>query len=369
MRHFLLVILSFFLAGFCFAEDSIGELSYLEGGLKVVRNGNTLRRGVTFGFGVEQLDQFTTSSDGYAEVEVYPSTGVSGTVKIQPNTSFYFDLSNLREGKGGTLELLTGSVGLSVKKLAGRSRMDIRTRGTVMGVRGTTFQVIIAVNGDILVTCEEGRVECRDDSGSVLYAAPGRVVERTEDAVFRNIPITVSSLSEFRKNWNAEKIEAFKANAGRVLKYYSERYLELRDQFIEGYQNLLTRRDVIDKWIREDREGRTGGTAEMMQEKKALFDKLANVRKVLFIFEKIYYRVEELYEYYQEGYGRGLIRPGLTAAGFYKMVERDRGVLQEYMSSLRYIMKLYALRNGGELPFDSFTEFADEDDFFGDGSF
>jgi hypothetical protein len=39
------------------------------------------------------------------------------------------------------------------------------------------------------------------------------------------------------------------------------------------------------------------------------------------------------------------------------------------MSGLRYIMKLYALRNGGELPFDSFTEFAEEDDFFGDGSF
>lgn len=353
----------------CFGDEAIGEISYLEGGLRVVRNGKHLTRGVTFGFNVEQLDQFTTGSDGYAEVNVFPSTGVSGTVKIQPNTSFYFDLSNLREGKGGTLEMLAGSVGLSVKKLAGRSRMEVRTRGAVMGVRGTTFQVFIAVNGDILVSCEEGKVECQDDSGDVLYAAPGRVVERTEDAVFRNIPVAIGDLDEFRKNWNAEKIEAFKANAGRVLKYYSERYLELRDKFIEEFGDLLMRRDILDKWIKEDQEGRIGSTAARMREKKAIFGKLADIRKVLFIFEKIYYRVLELHGYYQEGYGRGLIRPGLTAAGFFNMFQEDRETLLDYMSDVRYVMKLYAKRNGGELPFDAFSDFSDEDDFFGDDSF
>jgi hypothetical protein len=238
-----------------------------------------------------------------------------------------------------------------------------------MGVRGTTFQVFIAVNGDILVSCEEGKVECQDDSGDVLYAAPGRVVERTEDAVFRNIPVAIGDLDEFRKNWNAEKIEAFKANAGRVLKYYSERYLELRDKFIEEFGDLLMRRDILDKWIKEDQEGRIGSTAARMREKKAIFGKLADIRKVLFIFEKIYYRVLELHGYYQEGYGRGLIRPGLTAAGFFNMFQEDRETLLDYMSDVRYVMKLYAKRNGGELPFDAFSDFSDEDDFFGDDSF
>ncbi|MFP4443364.1 MAG: hypothetical protein ACLFST_09605, partial [Spirochaetia bacterium] len=101
MKRIIAILIIVTSGGLCFGEDTIGEISYVEGGLQVVRNGKRLTRGVTFGFDVEQLDQFTTDSSGYAEVNVLPSTGVSGTVKIQPNTSFYFDLSNLREGKGG----------------------------------------------------------------------------------------------------------------------------------------------------------------------------------------------------------------------------------------------------------------------------
>jgi ferric-dicitrate binding protein FerR (iron transport regulator) len=81
----------------------------------------------------------------------------------------------------GNVELLAGRLNFQIDKMAGSSGFEVRTQAAVMGVRGTTFSVITAPQGEILVTTREGRVEVSDSEGSVSYAQPGQVVEASEE--------------------------------------------------------------------------------------------------------------------------------------------------------------------------------------------
>jgi hypothetical protein len=101
-----------------------------------------------------------------------------------------------------------------------------------------------------------------------------------------------------------------------------------------------------------------------MQEKKELIGKLLALRKILYMFERVYFRLIELEGYYRQGYGRGQIEPGLSSAAFFNRFNREKRELGEKMAELRYITKLYAKRNNGNFPTDLFEQ--GEEEFFGD---
>ena len=369
MKKTLLFAFLVSLAGALFA-DEVGEITYLQDKADIVRGGKTIA--ADFGTPVENFDCITTTKQGLAEIAIDASTGIDGSIKIKPGTSMYLDLSSLRTEQKGAVELLAGSVALSVKKLSGKSNLEVRTQSATMGVRGTTFEVSTEAAGEILVSCDSGRVECRDNDGKVLFAEPGMVVEKIPGEQFRNIPIRVSDIESFRKNWHTERIEAFKANAGKAFKFYSDRYLELKAQFDEAYKSLLAKRNVLDKWFKEDARKAQGGKLEVMQEKKALFEPLKNLRRINFLFEKVYYRLLELEEYQSQGLGKGPLGNGYTADQFFNRFRNEAEGLKERMNIVRYSMKLFALRNEGSTPFDGLNEEtgpgenskADEDKFF-----
>lgn len=370
MKKIVTVLLVMTLAAALFA-DQVGEISYLADRASITRNGKDLR--ADFGSPVENYDSIRTADKGLVEIAIFPETGIDGTIRVKPNSTLFLEITSLRSEQKGSVELLSGSVAVAVKKLSGKSKFEIRGQGVVMGVRGTSFEVTTSPAGDILVTCETGRVVCEDESGRSLFAEPGSVVERTAEGDFRNIPVRVSSLEEFRRNWNAEKIEALKSNANRAVRDYAARYMDLKRQFDEAYRGLLMKRDVLDKWFREEARGTTGSTIEVMREKTALMEPLMALRRVSFLFERVYYRLLELEGYHREGHGRGPLGNGMTSDQFFRRMQNEAQDLQERTNIVRYAMKLYAKRNDGVSLFDdllggaasSDSSVSEEESFFG----
>jgi hypothetical protein len=336
-----------------FAQNRIGEIVYLENEVALTRNSHTTAE-VDIGTALENYDLLSTGPTGYAEVEVNAPQAPGTVLKISPGTRFYFELNTVGGKNTTTVGMLGGSLSVKVAKLSGRQQVEVATESALMGVRGTTFEVTISPAGDILVDSEEGQVSCIDDSGTELFAEPGTVVEKRPGELFRTVPVAVSSLEQFRREWNAERIEAFKANALRAISFYAKRYTSLKERFDTAYARLESEREVLRKWYEEDRQGRVGGTMDSLREKKRLIGPLLELRKVLYLFERTYFRLLELQDYYRQGYGRGQIEPGLSSAAFFSRFEREQEELARKMAEIRYVTKLYARRNGGEFPTDLF---------------
>jgi hypothetical protein len=347
------------------AQAEIGAIAYMEEGVEIDRNRETIPAWDVFiGMGVENYDLMRTDGTGYAEVELDSPRSAPSIVKISPNTSFYFEMNKIGRDDTTTIGLITGSLSVKVAKLSGRQNVEVATESALMGVRGTDFDVTLSPGGDILVTAEEGRVSCIDDSGQELFAEPGRVVEKRPGELFREVPVAVSDLETFQREWYAEQLEVFKANALGAIKFYAGRYLRLKSRFDSAYGDLQGNTQILRKWYEEDRHGRIGGRMESMREKKELIGELLELRKILYMFERVYFRLIELEGYYREGYGRGQIEPGLSSAAFFNRFNREKRELGEKMAELRYITKLYAKRNDGNFPTDLFEQ--GEEEFFGE---
>jgi hypothetical protein len=213
-------------------------------------------------------------------------------------------------------------------------------------VRGTKFDVRTSAGGDILVTCGEGRVSCEDSGGNVLFAEPGRAVECTAEGTFRDIFLKTDDISAFQESWDMDKLEVFKVNANRAIAHFAGRNKSLKIQFDAAYLNLLSKKSVLDKWYGEDARGQTGSTIDSMREKTALIGPLMNVKRVSFLLEPVLYRLLELQELHRQGYGRGPLGDSTTTQ-FFQDFSDDAVTLQERMATIRYILKLYALRNEG----------------------
>jgi len=347
------------------AQAEIGAIAYMEEGVEIDRNRETIPAWDVFiGMGVENYDLMRTDGTGYAEVELDSPRSAPSIVKISPNTSFYFEMNKIGRDDTTTIGLITGSLSVKVAKLSGRQNVEVATESALMGVRGTDFDVTLSPGGDILVTAEEGRVSCIDDSGQELFAEPGRVVEKRPGELFREVPVAVSDLETFQREWYAERLEVFKSNALGAIKFYAGRYLRLKSRFDSAYGDLQGNTQILRKWYEEDRHGRIGGRMESMREKKELIGELLELRKILYMFERVYFRLIELEGYYREGYGRGQIEPGLSSAAFFNRFNREKRELGEKMAELRYITKLYAKRNDGNFPTDLFEQ--GEEEFFGE---
>jgi len=326
--------------------DSIGQVSYLQGSVEVVRGDQTHTSDVDFGFSLENFDQITTGSDGVAQLTLDPATGFDATITVQPDTTFNLNLGESDTGKTGALELMAGSVGLKVQKLADSAQFEVRSANAVMGIRGTEFDVATAVSGDLLVTVSEGRVECQDTTGETLYAEPERAVESVVDGDFHTLPVSAGKTIEFRRAWMESRITAFRNNAPQILRRYSVRYDLLRTRFDRAYELLMAKRDVLDRWFQEDRQQRVASRAQMLNESRQIEGGLLHLRRVDYVFSRLYYRILAMRRYYLT-----VVRwndlPGFSAQEFFRRVENDRPQITERLRTVRYVSKLFVKRQGG----------------------
>jgi hypothetical protein len=328
------------------AGDEAGEVSYIVPEAALTRAGRTLKP--DFGTPIENYDTISTGERGTVEIRLLPAAGMEGTLRVLPNSLLYIETAALENGRSGAVELLSGSLAVALKRISAEAHFEVRGQGAVISVRGTRFDVATSAQGNLLVTCEEGRVSCEDGGGNTLFAEPGRAVERTAEGLFRDIPVRMADLTGFRKNWNAEKLQTLKPNAGQVIDDYARRYANLKTQFDAAYHNLLSQKSVLDAWYREDSRGETGSSPKTLREKTALTSPLFTLKRITFLLEPVFYRLLELEDLYRAGYGSG----NAEAARFFSRLSNENAALKEQMSTVRYILKLYAKRNGGSALFN-----------------
>jgi len=343
-------------------EDEIGQIVYLEGTVDIIRNAKVLGSGeVGFGTIVQNMDQIKVGRDGFVEITLDENTGVPCTITIRANSALVFDISSLQKKQSANVDLLAGSVGLKVSKLSSGNKLNVQTGTASMGVRGTQFEVSFAVSGDVLLSTSEGDVECITEDGNTLHSIPGLVIEGSSDNNWTSQEVAVGDLGSFRAQWMAKKIDAFKANPGKATLQYAQAYLKHIEDFNAAYTELFRQRDVINKWIREDRIGTLGTNIEQMKEKKALIASLRKLRTTMIMLERIYYRLDELEGLYRQGIAAsGQISRGMSVAAFFNRFAGERKTLAQKMADVSYVTKLYAKRNNGKFPLGMQI---DEEDF------
>jgi len=338
-------------------QRAVGNLVYLDGVVDVHRDGRFLEpHMVNIGLEIESWDLMVTGKEGEAEVELSTPVNRGSRINVSPNTAFYFELEEIEDKRvKSNLEMLMGSLSLKVDKVVRGGELTVTTESSVLGVRGTEFTVTTAPERSMLVTCTEGKVECASKSGGTEYAVPGTGVEQLPDGTLKAVPVAVSDVDKFRKNWLSERIEVFESVSTTVTSYYAAKYNEYVGKFNEAYKNLLAHNSVFMKWARELEQGRESSTAQLMKEKKKVNAALFDMRKVLFLFERIYYRLAELHYYYQQGsIQEGQLKTGESVARFFTRFEKHEKTLAQKMSMVRYIFKLYSKKSGNVFPVGDF---------------
>jgi hypothetical protein len=371
IRFIMAVCLAFLTALQGFAAETIGEAVYIEGDVTVVRDGEDLDASdVQIGMDIENFDLLRTGPRALAEIKITSTRAPAMTIKMSSNTQFSFELSKLGIKTQSSIGLITGSLSLKVSKLTGTQAVNVKTDSAAMGVRGTGFTVSAPSSGDILVTCDEGEVVCVEEGGEELAITPGKAVEKKEGERFRAIPVAVSDLETFRKNWSTERIASLKSNALRAIQNYGKIYLALSEELNSNFAILMKQQAILNKWAQEDKAGKVGGKLDAMKEKKEIVGILFKLRKTLFRFERIYYRLVELREYYDQGYGKGFVQPGMTTDQFFRRMDGEKKELEKKMNKIRQIARLYAERNDGRAPTGAFDDDnQDESDFFDEPEF
>ncbi len=338
-----------FAAGAAWAQiqKPFGSIDFVEGAASVMRGNKNLGE-ANIGDDVYPDDLIKTEADGVVIINLAPATGMRGTLTIRPKSVAYLRLSKDDTGIKSGVELIAGQIGSKMGKLSGNPSFSVNTETVAMGVRGTAFTVATSVNGSVLITCTEGQVSATD--GAVTLAVPaGKAVERKPSDRLKLLAVAISSAEDFERRWIAEEIEAFKANAPRALAAYEARYRDLRDRFNERFEPLQ-KSEILAKWLQEDAAGLVPrpNDAATLREKRDMAPRILEIRKVLFIFERIYYRIDQI-----EGIilgtplERAELRPGLSAGDFLRSFRSEAPALARRIALFRQAERLYALRNEG----------------------
>jgi hypothetical protein len=357
----------FLLVSGAFAQATFGEIEYVEGDVSLCRGVKSLGD-LNIGDEILVDDFIKTGPDGVAVVTLNKTTGMRGSLTIKARSAVYLRVTQSAAGPKTTLELVAGQIGSKVSKLSGSPTLQVRTDSTVMGVRGTEFGVSTSVSGNVLIYCSEGTVEASDGE-TTLPVPKGEAVEKRTDERLSRIPVTVSSPEDFANRWITQEIEAFRANPARVVASYEKKYSDLDARFSVALDKLQ-KSAALSKWMDEDRRGALVNprSPETMREKKELMGNIIEIRKILFIFERIYYRLDEA-DALVAGTDaeRTELRPGLTVGAFLKQFRDEREKLGRMMIFYRNAERLYTLRNEGGAGFPGLGE--DDDSFFGSSDF
>jgi len=354
------------IAAFALAVPTVGSIDYVEGGASISRNGRAILS-PNIGDPILSGDLIKTQSDGMLVIAMDRSTGMNGSITVQARSSIYINLGDIKGEPRTQVQILTGAIGSKATKIAGSPTVNVVTSSAVMAVRGTEYTVAVSINanddGDssqaTLVTCTESKVAVNDGKEEVEVPA-GKVLEKRPGEKLRFIPVADASVKDYTQRWIADEIEAFKADAPRALASYAKRYIDLSAEFTAAFDPFL-KSPTPKKWADQDRAGAKIDPMDpsVLREKKEIAGYLLNIRKVLFIFERIYYRVDEISDAIAGTPDeKRQLKPGLTAADFLKQVKADRQKLADEVARYRYIEALYIERDpdGGV--------FSSDDDFF-----
>jgi len=355
------------IAAFALSAAKIGGIDYAEGAISIGRGGKTISA-PNIGDPIFSGDLIKTQGDGMLIIAMDKNTGMTGKLTVKPRSTLYINLDVVKGEPRTQIQVLTGAIGSKISKAAGSPTVTVATSSAVMAVRGTEYEVIVSINAydaspsaqqATLVTCTESRVSVSDGQSEVEVPA-GKVLEKRPGEKLRFLPVAVSSVKGFSQKWIADELSAFRADAPRALGDYAKRYNDLAAKFAAAY-DPFARSATPKKWAEEDRVGAKINPLDpsVLREKKEVAGYLMNIKKILFIFERVYYRVDEISEAIAGTPDeKREIKPGQTAADFLRAVMLDRDRLAAMVARYRYIESLYLQRSPDGDAFSS------DDDFF-----
>jgi hypothetical protein len=344
---FLTLVAVFFAAGASgkAAQPPFGVVDYIEGSASISRDGKT-SLALDLGASLSPGDLLATQADGLVVISLDKSTGMKGNITVRSNTALYLKLETVKGDKRTTLDLLAGSVASKVKKLAGHPSMRVTTNSAVAGVRGTEFEVSTSIGDAILVICSDGAVSCSDGSDTLPVQA-GKALEKRPGEKLAYLPVSTSSIQQFRENWIAGQIDAFRADPIKALADYEKRYADLSSRFQTGFEPFQ-KSAILKKWMDEERQGIQPRILDptVMREKREIASDLLALRKILFTYERIYYRMLEVEALVADTpLEKEELRPGYTAGEFIRRVRTEREGLARRVALFRFAEKLYAQRS------------------------
>jgi hypothetical protein len=300
------------------AADVIGKISYLAGKVEIVRDEGPLdAKTVKAGLSLENFDLLKTGADGEIEVQVTSPSAPSSTIRVGPRTQFSIEIGKVGTKQRTTFDLIAGSLAMKVARLTGNQEMQVQTEAAVVGVRGTDFTVTAPATGDLLITCDDGEVECTDEKGTTLQAAAGEAIEQQWG---KRIAKLAAALDEWQDRQNADLESDPLKYVGKFAWIYGVR----KNQFERRYLALTkspgrTVGDLIRVWI--------------------------TYRKLV----RLHARLFELEEFCEERGITGKIGLFRTSTSFFAGYKRDRMNLEVRMVNVRREVRQYMLRNGGIL--------------------
>ena len=337
-------------AASAFLEESpLATVEFLDGKVTVTRDGEPLK-GVSIGDELYDEDLLSTGADGSLVLALAPATGMRGTIRVSPKSSFYLRSEPSGGGQKSQAELIAGQLSLKMKKLAGEPSFEVTSGSTVMGVRGTEFTVTSSPSGALLVSCVEGEVACVED-GDAASAVPGQAVERREGARLRRLAVAAGEAEGFRQRWADEEAAAFRRDAPKAAKAIAQKYLELQAAFAES-QEQAAGSEVLRRWIAERKAGAKGGRPDLaalerdLRELRKLGPSLLEGRRLLGQLERANAAVAALEEALagDEAVLKQEIRKGLTVGDFFGKFAAERERLDRQVAWFRQAGKLLKQR-------------------------
>ncbi len=355
------------IAASALASPKVGAIDYAEGAISIGRGGKTISA-PNIGDPVLSGDLIRTQGDGMLVIAMDKNTGMGGKITVKPRSSLYINLDAVKGEPRTQIQILTGAIGSKVSKVTGSPTVTVTSSSAVMAVRGTEFEVVVSINANdagadsqqpTLITCTESKVAVNDGSGEVEVPA-GKVLEKRPGEKPRFVPVAVSSVKGYSQKWIADEISAFRADAPRALADYAKRYTDLSAKFAAAY-DAFQKSPTPKKWADEDRTGAKINLLDpaVLREKKEIAGYLLNIKKVLFIFERVYYRVDEISDAIAgTAYEKREVKPGQTAGDFISAVKAERDKLAAEVARYHYIEGLFQQRSPDGDAFSS------DDDFF-----
>jgi len=262
-------------------------------------------------------------------VRFSPATGLTGSLRLDPSTSLYLDLSSLRAEQVAGVELLTGSISVRLAALAGTSGLEVRTEWGTFGGAGREFRVVLAPAGDVLVLAAAGKVQCWVES-RVLFIEPGSVAEvlAVERSV-RTFRVNTSTLGSTEVSWTFQRRQGFRDRAVAYFRFLGSRYQLQASQFQRA-------------WERTQREAGDGSAPGAT----------ANLRRSAFPLERSLFRIVALKQLFDDGVldpGVELNR-GYTAQDFFRQFTQERDTSTARLAQARALYRQQADQRGGGFP-------------------
>lgn len=319
-----------------YANAFSGRIVYVEGTVSLFRSGSEVAD-TGIGSPVHPEDMLITGSNGFIELEIQYPDSSSARITIDPESSFRF--SSDSGSSDVTVTAQYGSMDFKVNRRGRETAFNVRARGAAMGVRGTEFDILVAPDDSVLITCVSGSVEVASDQGPRSVARPGMVVEWLSDDGVQPQEVAVDALDNFRDDWLSLRESIFRRGAPVFIQGYSRRYKEAKPKFEEAYRNLAGHRSLLEQATNQQNQQGMGAT---VQARTRVSPAAVQMRSILPVFDEVFGQLVVLRRYHAEGIGHTDISDSQNSHEFFREFQSELRSVRQQLSEAYYLMDLFS---------------------------